>query len=84
MTRSEESIGPIATETSIDRISPGDVIQLSFSREAWDHTLVVVRVAEPGSSGIYVTAHSYDADDRPLSSYQYRNIRYLHFVGVRK
>lgn len=84
MTREEESVGPVATETSIDRIIPGDIIQLSFSEDTWDHTLVVVRVTGRSSSNIYVSAHSYDVDNRSLSTYQYRNVRFLHFIGVKK
>lgn len=84
MTREEESVGPVATETSIDRIIPGDIIQLSFSEDTWDHTLVVVQVTGRSSSNIYVSAHSYDVDNRSLSTYQYRNVRFLHFIGVKK
>lgn len=84
MTRSDESEGPIAIETTIDQIQPGDVVQLSFTGEDWNHTPVIVQVSDPYPHGILVAAHSYDADNRPLSSYQYKNIRYLHFIGVRK
>lgn len=84
MTRSAETIGPVAVESSIDQILPGDVVQLSFREQEWNHTPVVVNVTSPEPSGILVAAHSYDADNRPLSSYQYRDIRYLHFLGVRK
>lgn len=84
MTRSAESVGPIAEETTIDRILPGDVVQLSFTGEHWNHTPVVVQVSGSQPQRILVAAHSYDADYRPLSSYQYKAIRYLHFVGVRK
>ena len=84
MTRSDESAGPIAIETTIDQIQPGDVVQLSFTGEDWNHTPVIVQVSDPYPHGILVAAHSYDADNRPLSSYQYKNIRYLHFIGVRK
>ena len=84
MTRSEETIGPVAVESSIDQVRPGDVVQLSFREQEWNHTPVVVSVTSPEPSGILVAAHSYDADNRPLSSYQYRDIRYLHFIGVRR
>ena len=84
MTRDEESVGPVAVETSMDRMIPGDIIQLSFSEDTWDHTLVVVRVTGRSSTNIYLAAHSYDVDNRTLSTYQYREIRFLHFIGVRK
>jgi hypothetical protein len=31
---------------------------------------------------VLVAAHSYDADNRPLSSYEYQDIRYLHILGT--
>ena len=31
---------------------------------------------------VLVAAHSYDADDRPLSTYDYREIRFLKIFGV--
>ena len=84
MTRKEETVGPVAVESGIGEILPGDVVQLSFDGENWNHTPVVVRVTSPEPDGIFVAAHSYDADNRPLSSYPYRSVRYLHFVGVRR
>lgn len=84
MTRSEETLGPVAINSSINLVQPGDVVQLSFNGEDWDHTPVIVRVDAPNVSDIYVAAHSYDADYRPLNSYNYQMIRFLHFLGVRK
>ena len=84
MTRSQESIGPVAVNSSIDLIRPGDVIQLSFREREWNHSPVVVKVNSFTPDGVFIAAHSYDAKDRPLSSYEYKDVRYLHFVGVRK
>ena len=84
MTRQEESPGPVAVDSSINLVYPGDVVQLSFDGENWQHTPVVVRVSAPEPEGIFLAAHSYDADNRPLSSYEYRKVRFLHFIGVIK
>ena len=83
MTRNEETVGPFGVETSIRMIRPGDVVQLSFTAGEWNHTPVIVRVLAPVPQGIFVAAHSYDADFRPLSSYEYNDIRFLHLLGVR-
>ena len=84
MTRKEKTVGPAAVESTITMMEPGDVIQLSFDGKRFQHTPVVVatrgRVTRPAD--ILVAAHSYDADFRPLNTYNYQNIRYLHFVGV--
>lgn len=83
MTRKEPSPGPVAVDTGIEDMEPGDVIQLSFKGISYQHTPVIVAITGPKTPDhILVAAHSYDADYRPLSSYEYRSIRFLHFLGV--
>ena len=87
MTRKEPSVGPVAQEVSIGQIELGDVIQLSFDGEDWNHSPVVVRLLHQPAlqpADVLIAAHSYDAYDRPLNTYDYRAIRFLHFTGVRK
>lgn len=87
MTREEATPGPVAAAASISQIMPGDVVQMSFDGTAWNHSPVVVALLrrparQPGD--VLIAAHSYDADNRPLSTYQYQGIRFLHFTGVRR
>ena len=84
MTRKEISPGPTAVESGIEAVLPGDVVQISFDGESFTHTPVVVAAPlRPGRpKDILVAAHSYDADQRPLASYDYKKIRFLHFLGV--
>ena len=83
MTRPEPSVGPFAVETGPEEMMPGDVIQLSFNGERFSHTPVVVAADHPRDlSEILIAAHSYDSDNRPLSTYNYEGIRFLHIVGV--
>jgi len=83
LTRSGESLGPVAREVTADELRPGDFVQLSFNGEQWQHTPVVVSVGTPGDlSRILVAAHSYDADFRPLDSYEVRKSRYLHVLSA--
>lgn len=86
MTRKKMSAGPVAEETGIEAMEPGDVLQLSFKGQDFQHTPVVVMVRDgiKTPDNILVATHSYDADYRPLSSYEYRKIRFLHFLGVNK
>ena len=87
MTRKEESAGPVAHDASISQMEPGDVVQLSFDGENWNHSPVVVRLLRQPAlrpADVLIAAHSYDADNRPLNTYDYRAIRFLHFIGVRK
>lgn len=87
MTRTAESVGPVAQAASIGQLLPGDVVQLSFDGERWNHSPVVVallRYPAVQPADVLIAAHSYDSDNRPLNTYDYRNIRFLHFIGVRK
>lgn len=87
MTRQEPTVGPVARAASISELLPGDVVQLSFSGEAWNHAPVVVgllRVPALQPADVLIAAHSYDSDNRPLSTYDYMGIRFLHFIGVQK
>lgn len=86
MTRMERSVGPWGISTTMNLIQPGDFVQLRFqeSGEVFAHTPVIVRVGNPPTlSNILVAAHSYDADNRPLDTYQnVDEMRFLHIIGV--
>lgn len=70
-------------EVSPERIRPGDIVQLSFDGAGWQHSPVVVAADRPRSyADILVAAHSFDADDRPLSTYEFVRARFLHIGGV--
>ena len=83
LTRREISVGPLGRECAIEEVRPGDIVQLRFSGDIFQHSPVVVRANRPKtSSEILVAAHSYDADNRPLSTYEYEAARFIHIEGV--
>ncbi len=85
LTRKTQSVGPAAIETELDACEPGDFVQLSFDGSGYHHTPVIVEMKHPASlETTLIAAHTYDTDYRPLSSYVFENIRFLHFLGVRK
>lgn len=70
--------GPFGEEVPVEYAVPGDVIQLGY--DVFYHSLFVVDVR----GGIpFIASHSYDAYDRPLTSYVYRRARCLHIAGSR-
>lgn len=73
------SAGPFADETGIDMALPGDVLQLGGADSNFYHSLVVLSVT---GNDIYIAANTNDALYRPLSSYNYRRIRCIHFLGA--
>ncbi len=72
--------GPFGAQIPIALVQPGDVIQLADEAGDFYHTLIVSRV-ENGE--IYVCAHSDDALDRPLSSYNNASERAITVEGAR-
>ena len=84
MTREEQSQGPFGLEASLNMLMPGDFVQLRFAQERFGHTPIIVEVGDPPAlSNILVAAHSLDADFRPLDSYQFQEIRFIHILGAR-
>ena len=74
-----KSAGPYARSVSRNEVLPGDIVQLGSYRGGFYHSPVIVAV-EPT---ILVAAHTYDALDRPLDSYEYEVARFLHIDGMR-
>lgn len=83
LTRAGESPGPFCELTTLDGLMPGDMVQLRFGKDVFSHTPVVVDVDYPPTmENVLVAAHSYDADLRPLSTYFFREIRFLRILGA--
>lgn len=80
LTRLAQSPGPFGVETPLEHCLPGDFAQLSFQGGVYSHTLVIVRKGKTLSDTL-IAAHTYDTDNRPLSSYSYEAIRFLHIGG---
>ena len=74
-----QSVGPFAREVSQSEVQPGDLVQLGRANGDFYHTPVILST----SPTILVAAHTYDALDRPLYSYNFYTARFLHIEGVR-
>jgi len=77
---SNEGVAPFGTETTSEGLEIGDIIQLANADGDYYHSLFVSGIS---GNEYLVAAHSYDAFDRPLSSYSYTTARYIHIEGVR-
>ena len=76
---SNRSVGPYAKVVDKSEVMPGDIVQLGTQRGNFYHSPVITAVTPI----ILVAAHTYDTLDRPLSSYNYEEARFLHIEGVR-
>lgn len=73
--------GPKAVEVDIDGIEPGDLVQLDFNGDGrFDHTPVIIDVGEYTPDTVLLAAHTNDSLNRPLSDYDYTNVRFLHML----
>ena len=76
-----EGVGPFAKEAPLNELEIGDIVQLGTSTGDYYHSPVVVAVRD---GRIFVAAHTNDAFNRPLSSYNFAQARGIHILGVRK
>ncbi|MBO5247741.1 MAG: amidase domain-containing protein [Clostridia bacterium] len=76
----KDIVGPRATVVTARNALLGDIVQLGRKDGHFYHTLIITEI----SPQISVTAHSYDALYRPLTSYEYEMARFLHIETVIK
>ncbi len=72
--------GPVGAPCDRDYAEAGDVVQLANDAGDFYHTLIITDIDDDGE--IYVSAHTVDALDRPLSSYKNAFERFIKIVGV--
>lgn len=73
------TVGPYGSIVSQDKAQIGDIVQLGTRAGRFYHSPVITST----DPIIRVAAHTYDALDRPLSSYIYDTARFIHIEGVR-
>lgn len=75
-----KTAGPYAHLVPREEARPGDLVQLGDRDGVFYHTPVITAVTPT----ILVAAHTFDVLDRPLDSYMYDTVRFLHIDGVRR
>lgn len=79
-----KGVGPYGRVVGIEEVEPGDICQLWMDQSRFQHTPVITKVGSPPTlSNIQVAAHSYDVNCRPLDSYNFRELRFIHIEGYR-
>lgn len=75
--------GPFAEETDVEAMMPGDIIQISFEKDIFQHSLAVVKSGSPATlNNIFIATHSIDRYNYRLTNYNFDKIRFLHIPGV--
>ncbi len=81
---SNKSVGPYGRETSVEEVMVGDIIQMKINKDYFHHSVIVVETGEtPSLDNILVASHYNDANNRPILTYDFREIRFLHIEKVR-
>ena len=76
--------GVFGEAAPLEMMKPGDVIQLRNNAGILYHSLFVSYVKEPVTpQNIFICAHSVDARDRRLSTYNYAAAECIHILGAR-
>jgi len=70
-------VGPRGKEVAKNEILAGDIAQLSFSGNRFEHSLFIL---EP--TILSVAAHTYDVLGKKISEYNFSKVRFIHVVDV--
>ena len=70
-----ESYGPRGKDVSQSEIEAGDIAQLSFSGNKFEHSLFIL---DPAT--LSVAAHTYDVLRKKISEYKFSKIRFIHII----
>lgn len=75
--------GVFAKNVKDDEVEIGDIVQLGDSLANFYHSLIITKTGElPSINNILVNTHTFDAKQRPLKTYIFEKIRFLHIQGI--
>lgn len=79
-------LGPFAYEVDENNIETGDIVQLFFADSfVFNHSLIITSIQEPRDySNIFISSHTKDRYNLPLSSINFVKARFLHIMGSYK
>ncbi len=76
-----KATGPFGIESAITNVEPADIIQLGNSDGQFYHNVIINKIEK---NKIFVSAHSDDSYMRPLNTYDFDKLRFIHIIGARK
>ena len=80
-----KGFGPYGKVAKQEELELGDIAQLSFDGNKFEHSLVIVNIENLFTlSGIKIASHTFDSYNKPISEYIYKKIRFIHIQNVRK
>jgi len=83
MLRGQATPGPFGVQANMSMLLPGDFVQLKLTGDRFSHTPIIVEInGLPTPENILIAAHSFDSDYRPLSTYDFQELRFIHIVAA--
>ena len=80
-----KGFGPYGKVAKQEELELGDIAQLSFDGNKFEHSLVIVNIENLFTlSGIKIASHTFDSYNKSISEYIYKKIRFIHIQNVRK
>ena len=80
-----KGFGPYGKVAKQEELELGDITQLSFDGNKFEHSLVIVNIENLFTlSGIKIASHTFDSYNKSISEYIYKKIRFIHIQNVRK
>lgn len=78
-----KSYGPRGKTVSQTDIVPGDIAQLSFSGDKFEHSLFIISVNDSNDlNKIAVATHTYDTLGKKIGEYNFTKVRFIHIENV--
>ena len=78
---SNKGIGPKGINVDINKLEIGDVIQLSFNRINYTHSVIVIQNGT-NLNNTFIAAHTYDTFGKSLAEYYgVQEYRYIHILN---
>lgn len=79
---SNKGVGPRANIGKIEDLEKGDIIQLKFFDDRFSHSLIIVDKTANNLDNLYIATHTEDAYYRRVSTYNFKDIRFLHISDI--
>ncbi len=76
-----KGLGPFGIEVDKEFAKVGDIVQLGNNERNFSHSTIITSISD---DKIFVSAHSNDAFNRLIDSYNFKKLRYIHILGVNK
>lgn len=78
-----KGVGPHGKLASQNEVKIGDIAQLSFSKNIFEHSLFITDIKDVNDlSKIYIATHTYDVFNKKISDYSFSRIRFIHINDV--